>query len=58
MKFIHYEKQDFLLSVKIGKTLNDEINKIVMREEVNKSSVVKVLLVKGLECYKKENNKE
>ena len=51
MDFKLFEKTDIPLSVTISKTLLKRISIIVKREGVNKSSVVRVLLEKGLEHY-------
>lgn len=56
MDFKRYEKQNILLSVMIGKTLEKRIKKISEKEGINKSSTVRVLLEKGLEYYEKSLN--
>ena len=54
MNFKLFEKTDIPLSLTISKTLLKRIDVVVEKEGVNKSSVVRVLLEKGLEYY--ENN--
>ena len=51
MNFKLFEKTDVPLSVTISRTLLKRINAVAERERVNKSSVVRVLLEKGLESY-------
>jgi metal-responsive CopG/Arc/MetJ family transcriptional regulator len=57
MNFKLFEKTDIPLSLTISKTLLKRIDVVVEKEGVNKSSVVRVLLEKGLEYYENNSSK-